>query len=54
MMSLARLASMVESLSHLRLEETLSQFAAPLKEQVGPGGGVALSLTLLQGLQQSS
>jgi hypothetical protein len=34
MMSLARLASMVESLSHLRLEETLSQFAAPLKEQV--------------------
>ncbi|EIE27087.1 ABC1-domain-containing protein [Coccomyxa subellipsoidea C-169] len=34
MMRVARLTSMLPLLSHLRLEDTLSQFAAPLREQV--------------------
>lgn len=34
MMWVAHLASQVPQLSHLRLEDTLKQFAAPLKEQV--------------------
>ncbi|GIL81924.1 hypothetical protein Vretimale_1497 [Volvox reticuliferus] len=34
MMAVAHLASMLPSLKHLRLEQTLSQFAAPLREQV--------------------
>ncbi|GFR39830.1 hypothetical protein Agub_g324 [Astrephomene gubernaculifera] len=34
MMAVAHLASLLPSLQHLRLEQTLSQFAAPLREQV--------------------
>ncbi|GFH29510.1 ABC1 domain-containing protein, partial [Haematococcus lacustris] len=34
MLALARCASAVPALAHLRLEDTLKQFAAPLKEQV--------------------
>lgn len=34
MMAVAHVASMLPSLAHLRLEQTLSQFAAPLREQV--------------------
>lgn len=34
MMRVARLTSMLPVLSHLRLEDTLAQFAAPLREQV--------------------
>lgn len=39
MMAVAHVASMLPSLAHLRLEQTLSQFAAPLREQVGAGQG---------------
>ena len=34
MMRVARLTSVLPVLSHLRLEDTLAQFAAPLREQV--------------------
>ncbi len=34
MMRVARLTSILPLLSHLRLEDTLAQFAAPLREQV--------------------
>ena len=34
MLTVARLASRLPSIAHLRLEDTLKQFAAPLKEQV--------------------
>ncbi|GIL43854.1 hypothetical protein Vafri_1448 [Volvox africanus] len=34
MLAVAHLASLLPSLKHLRLEQTLSQFAAPLREQV--------------------
>ncbi|KXZ44199.1 hypothetical protein GPECTOR_71g560 [Gonium pectorale] len=34
MMAVAHLASLMPQLQHLRLEQTLSQFAAPLREQV--------------------
>ncbi|KAG2448971.1 hypothetical protein HYH02_005725 [Chlamydomonas schloesseri] len=34
MMAVAHVAAQLPSLSHLRLEQTLSQFAAPLREQV--------------------
>ena len=36
MMRVARLASLLPLTAHLRLEDTLSQFAAPLREQVRP------------------
>lgn len=34
MMRVARLASLLPITAHLRLEDTLAQFAAPLREQV--------------------
>lgn len=34
MMRVARLTSALPFLAHLRLEDTLAQFAAPLREQV--------------------
>lgn len=37
MMFVARLASGLESLQGFRFEDTLKQFAAPLREQVGLG-----------------
>ena len=36
MMRVARLASLLPLTAHLRLEDTLSQFAAPLREQARP------------------
>ena len=36
MLGIARLANFVPGLQGLQLEQTLRQFAAPLKEQVGP------------------
>ena len=35
MMRVARLAGLLPLTAHLRLEDTLAQFAAPLREQVG-------------------
>ena len=35
MMAVASLASQLPALAHLRLDDTLKQFAAPLTEQVG-------------------
>ena len=45
MMRMARIASLVPFIRELRLEDTLAQFAAPLREQVCPpacSGGHAL------------
>ena len=36
MMRMARIASLVPFIRELRLEDTLAQFAAPLREQVRP------------------
>lgn len=39
MMGVASLANMVPALEHLRLEDTMAQFAGPLREQVRGGMG---------------
>ena len=37
MLRVARLLSLLPATAHLRLEDSLAQFAAPLREQARPG-----------------
>ena len=53
MMRMARIASLVPFIRELRLEDTLAQFAAPLREQVGPSKIADLESTCLACLRDS-